>query len=299
MDGYFLYIASKLEKLRTGPKKSVLDIVGEIKSWDLWRAVLAEGLATMLFVFIGTSAIVLPLGQALDGAKIVRIAFSFGLMIAVLVQMFGHVSGGHMNPAVSIGMAVALKISPLRALLYIIFQCGGAVLGSLILKSVTPDEVHSDLGVNTVGPLLSVAEGFGCELVYTFILVFSIFGCTDENRPFFGSPALGIGLTIAVLHLAGIPYTGASMNPARSFGPAVISDNYDTHWVYWAGPMAGGVLAALLYKFIFDPYSRGVSMDQAIDKLMGETDLIVVPKTYFREPEQMLNSKQQHFDQKL
>lgn len=301
MDGYFLYVAHKLEKLRTGPQRSLLDVVGEIKSWDLWRAVLAEGVATMLFVFIGTSSIVLPMGESLDGAKIVRIAFTFGLMIAVLIQMFGHVSGGHMNPAVSVGMAVALKISPLRAVLYVVAQCGGALLGSLLLKGVTPDPLHSDLGVNTVSPLLSLAEGFGCEVVYTFILVFSIFGCTDDRRPFFGSPALGIGLTVGVLHLSGIPYTGASMNPARSLGPAVISDKFETHWVYWAGPLVGGILAALSYKFIFDPYARGVSMDEAINRMMGETDMIVIPKTYYREPEekQKLTAKHMELSQKL
>lgn len=283
MDAYFLYITSKLEKLRKGPERSLFDIAGEFKSWDLWRAVLAEGVATMLFVFAGTSSIVQPAGELLDGGRILRIGFTFGLMIAVLIQMIGHVSGGHMNPAVSIAMAVTMNISPLRAILYVIVQCGGAILGSLILKSVTVDRIHSNLGLNTVSDQMSAAEGFGCELIYTFILVTSIFGCTDGNRPLFGSPALGIGLTVGVLHFAGIPYTGASMNPARSFGPAVISNFWEHHWVYWAGPIAGGIIAGVMYKFIFDPYRRGISMDDAVNKMMGETDVIVVPKSYFRE----------------
>lgn len=284
MDGYFLYIASKLEGLRKGgPERGVFDILGEIKSLDLWRAVLAEGLATMIFVFVGTSATVLPLGEDLDAARILRIGITFGLLIAVLIQMFGHVSGAHMNPCVSIAMAVAMKISPVRALLYVIVQCGGGIIGSVILKSVTPDAVHDDLGANGVSPLLTAAEGFGCEFVYSFVLVFSIFGCTDDKRPFFGSPAMGVGLTVAVLHFAGIPYSGASMNPARSLGPAVIARAWAGHWVYWAGPIGGGSLAAIFYKYIFDPYRGGLSMDDAMNKMMGETDFIIIPKSYLRE----------------
>lgn len=285
MDGYFLYIADRLDRIRVGEGKGKFDLLGELKSWELWRAVLAEGVATMLFVFIGTASAVLPVGEALSAAVIVRIAFTFGLMITVLIQMFGHVSGGHMNPAVSVAMAVALKISPIRAILYTLTQCVGGILGSLILKGVTPSETHSNLGV-TSSPLLDAGQAFGCEVIFTFILVFSIFGCTDGNRPFFGSPALGIGLTVGVMHLAGIPYTGASMNPARSLGSAVISQSFVRHWVYWVGPLLGGCVAALSYKYVFDPYRGGVSMDQAIDKLMGDGDMIVIPKTYFKDSQQ-------------
>ncbi|WAR21867.1 AQPA-like protein, partial [Mya arenaria] len=174
----------------------------ELKTWSLWRAVLAEFLATLLFVFIGTMSAVDIVPITDSAGKFVRIGLTFGLMIAVCIQMFGHVSGGHMNPAVSLAMAVAMEISPARAVLYTVAQCCGGMLGSLLLKGVTPGALNDNLGLTTVKPDLNGGQAFACELVFTFILVMSIFGCTDPSRALFGSPALGIGLTVSVLHFA-------------------------------------------------------------------------------------------------
>ncbi|XP_053382421.1 aquaporin AQPAe.a-like [Mercenaria mercenaria] len=283
MEGYFLHIASRLENLRTQPCKGTFDILKELRSWDLWRAVIAEAMATALFVLIGTMSI-MDLEQMDQGdrnAKYVRIAFAFGLIIAVCIQMIGHVSGGHMNPAVSIAMAVANVISPTRAVLYVFAQSLGGVVGSALLKAFTPSRLHNNLAVTVVSPELHVGQGLACEMIFTFILVMSIMGCTDSNRPLFGSPAVGIGLTITVVHLAAIPFTQASMNPARSLGSAVASLHFDDHWVYWVGPIVGGILAAILYKYVFNPYRKCMSYEDAVNQLLADTNMIVIPKSYF------------------
>ncbi|XP_060598108.1 aquaporin-4-like [Ruditapes philippinarum] len=202
-------------------------------------------------------------------------------MIAVCIQMIGHVSGGHMNPAVSIAMAVANWISPTRAFLYVCAQSAGGILGSFLLKLFTPSRLHNNLAVTTINPELNVGQGLGCEIIFTFILVMSIMGCTDMNRPLFGSPAIGIGFTVAVVHLAAIPFTAASMNPARSLGSAVISKYFKDLWVYWVGPIAGGIVAAVVYKFVFNPYRKHVSYKWAAKELMNDTEMIVIPKDYF------------------
>ncbi|XP_052773593.1 aquaporin-5-like [Mya arenaria] len=283
IDGYFVYLASRLDKLRQGGDTETGNWLQELKTWPLWRAVLAEFLATLLFVFIGTMSAVDIVPITDPAGKFVRIGLTFGLMIAVCIQMFGHVSGGHMNPAVSLAMAVAMEISPTRAVLYTVAQCSGGMLGSLLLKGLTPAELNDNLGLTTVNPDLNGGQAFACELVFTFILVMSIFGCTDPNRALFGSPALGIGLTVSVLHFASIPFTGASMNPARSFASSVVSNNFDLHWVYWVGPVAGGVTAAVCYKYLFSPYRQTSSFAETAQQLMESNDVIVLPKNYFAE----------------
>ncbi|KAL4218102.1 Aquaporin-4 [Mactra antiquata] len=291
MDGYFLSIASKLDSIRLQSTTGKLDILRELKSFELWRGVLAEFLATMLFVFIGTMSAVDVVNPLDLSSKFIRIAFTFGLMITVCIQMIGHVSGGHMNPAVSIAMAVSMTISPSRALLYVVAQSGGAMIGSLLLKGVTPSTVHSNLGLTLINDNISDGQGFACELIFTFILVMSIYGCTDPNRPFFGSPALGIGLTVGCMHLAGIPFTGASMNPARSLGSALISDDFEGHWVYWCGPILGGILAALTYKYIFNPYRKCISYDEATEIMLQDKGMVVIPRDYFKKNEETTNGQ--------
>ncbi|ESO99183.1 hypothetical protein LOTGIDRAFT_82572, partial [Lottia gigantea] len=220
----------------------------ELKTLNLWRAVFAEFLATMLFVFLGCAATLTGTGTA----KEVKIAFTFGLAIMAMIQMIGHVSGGHVNPAVTVAMTVAMKSSVIRAVLYVFAQSGGAIVGAFILKGVTPSVFHDNLGVNDIAGITS-AQGFGIELILTFVLVIVIFGTTDGDRPAFGSQALLIGLTVTLGHVSSISFTGASMNPARSLGSAVASNSWDNHWIYWVGPILGGVLAALVYKLILSP----------------------------------------------
>nr|AOS89753.1 aquaporin [Helix pomatia] len=273
MEALFIHIANKLEAIRFGrqsPSGKIVDL-SELKSVELWRAVFAEFLAQVLFLFLGcASAIAISATNESSDIYLVKIALSFGLAIMALIQMFGHVSGGHINPAVSIAMAVAMNISVVRAVLYVIAQILGAIVGGFLLKGLTPTRFHDNLAVTNLGHGVTQAQGFGVELLLTFTLVTVIFGTTDPNRASFGSPALLIGLTVTLGHLAGINYTGSSMNPSRSLGSAVASNAWDNHWIYWVGPIAGGVLSALVYKLIINPYRGVLNVEEAINKLKND-----------------------------
>jgi len=181
--------------------------------------------------------------------------------VATMAQAIGHISGCHINPAVTVGQLVAGKIKPIKATLYIIFQCLGAIAGAAILKSLIPEVLLTDtetygnyLGMTTPNDAIpvGVAQAFGIELVITFVLVLTVFGaCDDLRNDVKGSAPLAIGLSITACHLVAIRFTGSSMNPARTFGPAVIMNIWKEHWVYWIGPCTGGALAGLLYQNAF------------------------------------------------
>ncbi|WAR21884.1 PIP1-like protein, partial [Mya arenaria] len=188
IDGYFFYLVRLMDELRQGDKKKQEKWVDELKEWPFWRAVIAEFMATFLFIFISTMSAV-DMDTTVDpSAKYVKVGLTFGIMIAVGIQMIGHVSGGHINPAVSLAMAVARQISPLRAVFYVLAQLSGGMCGSLLLKGF----VFHVMVIAPVNSELNAGQAFACELVYTFILVVSVFGCTDPNRALLGSPALSI-----------------------------------------------------------------------------------------------------------
>ncbi|XP_061182475.1 aquaporin-1-like [Saccostrea echinata] len=276
MEGYFMHVSQAVAEARFGKDlEEKVYSIRELKTWKFWRAVLAEFVGTMLFVFLGcASTLTNPINP-------VRIALAFGLAIMALIQMFGHISGGHFNPAVSLGLLASFQITIFRALLYTVAQTIGAIVGGMILKGVTPGDFHANLGVTKVSDSYTLLQGVAIELILTFCLVFVIVATTDGNRTDFGSVSLKIGLTVAMLHFSSITLTGSSMNPARSLGSAVASNDYDTHWVYWVGPILGGCIASLLYKFLFSPYRGAISNDEATHKLLAEGNMIAIPRNYF------------------
>ncbi|KAI3374927.1 hypothetical protein L3Q82_021450, partial [Scortum barcoo] len=223
---------------------------------DFWRAVSGEYLATLIFVLLGLgSTINWAAGEEKPPpADLVLISLCFGLSIATMVQCFGHISGGHINPAVTAAMVVTRKLSLAKAVFYVVAQCLGAITGAGILYLVTPAAVRGSLGVTTVNSNISLGHGLLVELLITFELVFTVFATCDPKRTDLGgSASLAIGFAVAIGHLFAIPYTGASMNPARSFGPAMVTLNFENHWVYWVGPVLGGILAAGLYEYLYCP----------------------------------------------
>nr|APP14132.1 major intrinsic protein AQP1 [Microdera punctipennis] len=231
--------------------------INDFKSKNtIWKALLAEFLANVLLSFFGCASCVSYSGKA---HGFVMIAFTFGLVIFVLVQTLGHVSGGHINPAVTVGMMSAGNISLLKGILYIIVQCLGSLVGSAVLKALTPEDLHkSGLGNTGLTKDISPVQGFGVEFFLGFILILVIFGVCDPNRPEAKpAAALAIGMAVAVGHLAAVDMTGASMNPARSFGSALIASDWTNHWVYWVGPILGAVAAALIYKHAFSAPNLG------------------------------------------
>lgn len=219
----------------------------------LWRAVVAEFFGTLFLVLFGCGAIDNN-HSAVNGveqASVVQIALTFGLVYGSMVWCFNHVSGGHFNPAVSVAAVVCRRASVVRGLLFIIAQLVGGIAGAGILRGLSGSD-KATMGVTMVADPLTEAQGFGIELLITFVLVFVVLASTDDKRcDLGGSAPLSIGLAVVAGTLFSYRYTMASMNPARTFGPAVVQNQWVNHWVYWVGPVIGGLVAALVYEYVF------------------------------------------------
>nr|WFZ92443.1 aquaporin-1ab2 [Sparus aurata] len=242
--------------------------MSEMKTWEFWRAVLAECLGMIILVFIGLSAAIGDQNNSYPDHEI-KVAFAFGLAVATLAQCIGHVSGAHLNPAIAVGLLASCHMSLLGAIFYMIAQILGAVAGSAIVYGIRPETTHS-LGVNKLNGI-TPNQGFGVEFLLTLQLVMCVLAVTDKRRDVGGFGPLAIGLSVGLGHLAGISYTGCGINPARSFGPAVIQKCFDDHWVYWAGPMSGGVVAALLYYSLLVPRDEHISVQAQVLFCCGST----------------------------
>ena len=205
----------------------------------------AEFVGTFALIFAGAGAIAV-------GADLVGVAFAHGLVIAVMASAVGHISGGHFNPAVTFGFVVTRRMEPTLAGAYVVAQLLGATVAALALRVLLPERLDLDAGVPQLGDGVGVGAGMGIEAILTFFLVWVIFATAADPRGAFKSIAgLAIGFTITLDILAGGPLTGAAMNPARSFGPALVQGVWDDFLVYWIGPLVGGGLAALIYELLY------------------------------------------------
>lgn len=218
------------------------------------RAALAEGLATLLFVFMGAGTVAVS-GMidngALGSARLVAIAIAHGLGILIGVAATAKISGGHLNPAVTIAAVLAGKIGLRRAGTYIAAQLAGAIIGAVLIKVVVPGPFEGTLGSHAVGAGVGAGSALVAEIAGTFALVWVVFAVAIDPRGLNNIAPIAVGLTILLIHLFLVPLTGASVNPARSFGPALISMTWADHWVYWVGPIVGGSVAGLLYEWFF------------------------------------------------
>jgi aquaporin TIP len=226
----------------------------EISSPDALRGTLAEFIALFFFVFVGVGSSMsyqkIHGSGDLGAGGLLIIAIAHGIALAVLVAATSHISGGHVNPAVSLALALAGQITIVRLIMYWIAQLLGAVAGAWVLQKLTTGEPVS---VHTVGVGETVFGAMSMEAILTFALVFVVFATgVDPKRGNIGVIApLAIGFTVLVNILVGAPYTGGSMNPARSFGPAIVEWDFTNHWVYWVGPFLGAAVAAAIYDGIF------------------------------------------------
>jgi MIP family channel proteins len=217
---------------------------------DAWRHFAAEFIGMFAFVFVGSGAI-MTARMSQSPAALVEVALAHGLTMAVMVSATMRISG-HINPAVTLGLLVARRIEPMMAALYIIAQILGAIAAGYALKATFPEAVFAATrgGGQAIALDVTGGQAFLLEAIATFFLVFVVFGTVVDLRgPKIGG--LAIGFVIAADILAIGPLTGASMNPARSFGPAVASSVYEAQLLYWFAPITGAVLASLLYEFLF------------------------------------------------
>ncbi|MBI2173013.1 MAG: aquaporin [Candidatus Aenigmarchaeota archaeon] len=206
----------------------------------VYSVYVAEAIATFSLVFIGA-------GSILAGNDIIGVALAHGLVLMCMVYATAHVSGAHINPAVTVGMLVTKKIGSSKAALYIISQLVGAAVAGFFLAAIFPSAPALNLGTPALASGLPVASGILVEAVLTFFLIFTIFGVAVDKRAPAGFYGLAIGLVLTFDILAGGTLTGAAMNPARAFGPALASGFWENQVVYWIGPIIGAIVAALAY----------------------------------------------------
>ena len=217
---------------------------------SLGKAAVAEFVATFALIFVGAGAVITASAGNLD---LVGVALAHGLVLAVMVSITGHISGGLVNPAVTIALWAAGKIATQRGAVLIVAQLLGAVVGALLVRYVVGGASFDAgaAGAPTLGPGVSVGTGIVLEAILTFFLVFAVFGtAVDDKGPWNKTAGFTIGLVIAFDILAFGPLTGAAMNPARWFGPALVGGLWDDALVWIVGPIAGGIIAGVLYTTV-------------------------------------------------
>jgi MIP family channel proteins len=227
----------------------------EFSMYNLSQKLVAEFIGTFALIFFGAGSICTD--QYLHGAGglgLLGIALAHGLAIGIMVSALGHISGGHFNPAITIGVWVTKRLNTIDALLYWAAQLAGGTAAAFVLKAVIPDDIWRAVALGT--PELArdfpVSAGMALEAVTTFFLVLVVFATAiDEKGAFKAIAGFGIGLTITIGILVAGPFTGAALNPARAFGPALAANHWAHHGVYWIGPLAGGFIAGLLYDSLY------------------------------------------------
>jgi MIP family channel proteins len=207
---------------------------------------LAEALGTFALVFAGPGAAAVDAasGRAVSG---VGVGMSFGLIVMAMIFTLGHISGCHINPAVTIAFRALGRISNARAAGFIAAQLAGAVLAGLAIVAIVGDDGDAGATVPRIG---GTDAAFWSEVILTFFLGLVIFGVATDARAQGSMAAIAIGGYVGFAATGWGPVANASMNPARSFGPAVAANVWDAHWVYWVAPIAGAVLAALVYEML-------------------------------------------------
>ncbi|XP_074331935.1 putative aquaporin TIP-type RB7-18C [Apium graveolens] len=234
--------------------KIAIGSVGDSFSVGSLKCYLAEFIATLLFVFAGVGSAIafsnLTNDAGLDPAGLVAIAIAHAFALFVGVSIAANISGGHLNPAVTFGLAVGGHITVITGFFYWVAQLLGATAASYLLIFVTGGKA---VPIHGVGAGLNTFEGVVFEIIITFALVYTVYAtAADPKKGSLGTIApIAIGFIVGANILAAGPFSGGSMNPARSFGPAVASGDFSGHWIYWVGPLIGGGLAGFIYGDVF------------------------------------------------
>jgi MIP family channel proteins len=221
---------------------------------SLARRLTAEALGTFGLVFVGAAVVVVNGGFPNSGIGLLGIALAHAVVLAVMISATMTISGGHLNPAVTVGLLVTRRIDLVSAAAYIVVQLAAACVAAYLVTLLLPPNAvrMAMLGVPVIASSVSLSQAIGLELILTFFLVSAVFGtAVSPDAP--RVAGFGIGLVLLFDILVGGPLTGAAMNPARAFGPALVSGEWVGHLVYWIGPIAGAVLAALLWEYVLLP----------------------------------------------
>jgi aquaporin Z len=223
----------------------------------------AEFLGTMVLVLMGCGSAVIAGANGTTGVGLLGIAFAFGLSVVAMAYAIGHISGCHINPAITIGMVVAGRMKSSEAIPYIIAQIIGAIAGAGILLLIASGKEGYSIAANGLGQNgydvaspghYSLLAGFIAETIFTFIFLLVIFGATSTKNIHGGFAGLSIGLSLVLIHIVGIPVTGVSVNPARSIGPALFTGGIAISqlWLFIAAPVLGSVLSAVVWRYLLE-----------------------------------------------
>jgi len=231
------------------------------------RAWLAESIATFALVLFGPMSVtisVVVLELELTLLSVLVISFAHGAVIAIMVHLFIRISGAHINPAVTIPMMITRRIGVADGLAYIAFQIIGSILGTLAHKAILPQGEAIGWGLHKPKELLGYdpIATLLVEMILTFFLVMTVFAVAVHQKAPAGWAAFSIGGVIFLAHIVGVPLTGASLNPARSFGPALVTMDFAFNWIFWVGPIVGGIIGGVMYYYVFI-YSRNKSANAA------------------------------------
>jgi MIP family channel proteins len=226
---------------------------------SLLRRAIAEALGTFALIFIGVGSVAAKYYPDANYG-IYGIATAHALVLAIMITATMAISGGHINPAVTIGLLVARRTTARTAGAYIVAQLIGAVLGALAIKAIFPIGVTRPIALATpaIASNIQLSQAIALEAILTFFLVSAVFGtCVNAEAPKVGGFAVGLVLWFDII--VGGPLTGAAMNPARAFGPALVAGQWVAHGVYWVGPILGAVVAALLWEHVLLPPRRSAA----------------------------------------
>lgn len=221
--------------------------------YSLGQKLLSEFIGSLAIVFIASGSVCADAylrSQGQHGIGFVVIAIAYGFAVAAMVTSVAHISGAHLNPAVTIGFWVTRKISTLDALSYWVSQLAGATIAAYLLSITVPEPIWRSVGLGTpdLSPDITRIHGMALEAITTFLLVFVVFATAiDQKGALNRISGFAIGLTITMGVLVAGPFTGGAMNPARAFGPALVAHHWQNQGVYWVGPLFGGVLAGWIY----------------------------------------------------
>lgn len=245
----------------------------------LWRAnivgnpikYLSEFLGTFALIFVGAGCVCADYYLAKSGSQgfgLLGVAVAFGFVVVAIAYAFGYVSGAHINPSVTISMVVSKRMDAKTGFLYIVSQLGGAIFGGYLLKMLFPAAMAVNLGTCTLGSGVTILQAIIMEAVITFFLVFVVYATAIDKRATPALAGLAIGLVVLFGVMVGGTISGGSMNPARVFGPALASGHFDNHYIWWLGPIAGGVLAGLVYENFF--VEKAKNKQQLIDSAKND-----------------------------
>jgi aquaporin Z len=209
------------------------------------RRYIAEAIGTFFLVFIGPGAVMV---NAYSGGTIghVGVALAFGFVVIAMIYALGHLSGAHINPAVTVAFWSTGRFPSAEVLPYLVAQCAGAAGASAVLRTTLGDVGH----MGATLPTVPIPAAFGVEWLLSFALMLVIMAVATDERVSDGFAPIAVGLTVGFCAMMGGPLTGASMNPARSFGPAIVGSEWRGHWLYWVAPITGMLVAARSYELL-------------------------------------------------